>query len=127
MAVNKTFKIPRDVLAQITGGNSQAIKAFESIEATSNGIPQDMADLVIQIEGAASQAEQAAILANQALAIINQMIADNQAPLQAVSVPSEHSDSLQAVSVSIYQDEHLQTVSSPYDCQTQLIPVQGDI
>lgn len=123
MAVNKTFKIPRDVLAQITGGNPQAIKAFESIEVTSNSIPQDMADLVIQIEGAASQAEQAAILATQAVAIINQMIADNQAPLQAVSVPSERYDSLQAVSVSTYQDEQLQTVSSPYDCQTQLIPV----
>tara|TARA_R110002051_G_scaffold325582_2_gene429065 strand:- start:10160 stop:10543 length:384 start_codon:yes stop_codon:yes gene_type:complete len=127
MAVNKTFKIPRDVLAQITGNNPQAIKAFENIEANSNGLPQDMADLVVQIEGAASQAEQAAILATQAVAIINQMIADNQAPLQAVSVPSERYDSLQAVSVSIYQDEQLQIVSSPYDCQIQLIPVQGDI
>lgn len=123
MAVNKTFKIPRDVLAQITGNNPQAIKAFENIEATSNGLPQDMADIVIQIESAASQAEQAAILATQAVAIINQMVADNQAPLQAVSVPSERSDSLQAVSVSMYQDSQLQTVSSPYDCQTQLIPV----
>lgn len=127
MAVNKTFKIPRDVLAQMTGGNPQAIKAFENIEVVANDTPQDMADLVIQIEGAASQAEQAAILATQAAAIINQMIADNQAPLQAVSVPSERSDSLQAVSVSINQDDHLQNVSSPYDCQTQLIPVQGDI
>ena len=92
MAVNKTFKIPRDVLAQITGGNPQAIKAFENIEANSNGLPQDMADLAIQIEGAASQAEQAAILATQAMAIINQTIADNQAPLQGVSVPSERYD-----------------------------------
>ncbi|MGM8938155.1 hypothetical protein ACS8E2_05615 [Psychrobacter glaciei] len=114
MAVNKIFKIPRDVLAKITGGNPQAIKAFENIEATSNGLPQDMADLAIQIEGAASQAEQAAILATQAVAIINQMIADNQAPLQAVSVPSESQTYLQAVSVSL-------------DCQNQLIPVQGDI
>ncbi|WP_372844804.1 hypothetical protein [Psychrobacter sp.] len=123
MAVNRTFKIPRDVLAQITGGNTQAIKAFENIEVVTNDVPQDMADLVIQIEGAASQAEQAAILATQAVAIINQKITDNQAPLQAVSVPSERSDSLQAVNVSIYQDEQLQSVSSPYDCQTQLIPV----
>lgn len=123
MAVNKTFKIPRDVLAQITGSNTQAIKAFENIEATSNGIPQDMADLAIQIEGAASQAEQAAILATQAVAIINQMITDNQAPLQAVSVPSERSDSLQAVSVSIHHDSQLQAIYSPYECQTQLIPV----
>lgn len=123
MAVNKTFKIPRDVLAQITGNNPQAIKAFESIEATSNALPEDMADIVVQIESAASQAEQAAILATQAVAIINQMIADNQPPLQAVSVPSERSDSMQAVNVSIYQDEQLQSVNNPYDCQTQLIPV----
>jgi len=114
MAVNRTFKIPRDVLAQITAGNTQAIKAFENIEVVTNDTPQDMADLVIQIEGAASQAEQAAILATQAVAIINQMIADNQAPLQAVSVPSEPQTYLQAVSVSL-------------DCQNQLIPVQGDI
>lgn len=123
MAVNRTFKIPRDVLAQITGNNPQAIKAFENIEVVTNDVPQDMADLVIQIEGAASQAEQAAILATQAVAIINQMVADNQAPLQAVSVPSERSDSLQAVSVSIHHDEQLQAIYSPYDCQTQLIPV----
>lgn len=110
MAVNRTFKIPRDVLAKITGNNPQAIKAFENIEANANDAPKDMADLVIQIEGAVSQADQAAILATQAVAIINQMIADNQAPLQAVSVPSEPSDYLQAVNVSI-------------DCQTQLLPV----
>lgn len=110
MAANRTFKIPRDVLAQITGGNPQAIKAFEGIETVANDTPQDMADLVIQIEGAASQAEQAAILATQAVAIINQMIADNQAPLQAVSVPSEPSDYLQAVNVSIDSYHSLQPV-----------------
>ena len=114
MAVNKTFKIPRDILAQITQNNPQAIKAFENIEATSNGLPQDMADLVIQIEGAASQAEQAAILATQAVAIINQLMADNQSPLQAVSVPSEPINNLQAVSVSL-------------DCQNQLQAVQVSI
>lgn len=114
MAANRTFKIPRDVLAQITGGNPQAIKAFENIEMVANEAPQNTADLIIQIEGAASQAEQAAILATQASAIIAQMIADNQAPLQAVSVPSEPQVCLQAVSVSL-------------DCQNQLIPVQGDI
>ena len=123
MAANHTFKIPRDVLAQMTGGDPRAIRALENIEVVASEAPQNTADLIIQIEGAASQAEQAAILATQAVAIIEQMITDNQVPLQAVSVPSEHSDYLQAVSVSIYQDDHLQTVSSPYDCQTQLIPV----
>lgn len=121
--VNKTFKIPRDILAQITQNNPQAIKAFENIEATSNNTPQNLEDIFIQIENSTSQAEQAAILATQAVAIINQLMADNQAPLQAVSVPSELINNLQAVSVSNYQDNHLQIVSSPYDCQTQIIPV----
>lgn len=110
MAANRTFKIPRDVLAQMTGGDPRAIRALENIEVVANEAPQNTADLIIQIEGAASQAEQAAILATQAVAIIEQMITDNQAPLQAVSVPSERSDCLQAVNVSL-------------DCQTQLIPV----
>lgn len=110
MAVNRTFKIPRDVLAQITGNNPQAIKAFENIEATSNAFPDDMADIVIRIESAEEQAEQSTIIANQVAAIISQAIADIRPTLNAVSVPLEPSDYLQAVSVSI-------------DCQNQIIPV----
>ena len=110
MAANRTFKIPRGVLAQMTNNNPQAIKALENIEVVANEAPQNTADLIVQIEGATSQAEQAAILATQAVAIIEQMITDNQVPLQAVSVPSERSDYLQAVNVSL-------------DCQNQLIPV----
>ena len=114
MAVNKTFKIPRDILAQITQNNPQAIKAFENIEVVSNETPQNLEDIFIQIENSTSQAEQAAILATQAVAIINQLISDNKAPLQAVSVPSEPINNLQAVSVSL-------------DCQNQLQAVQVSI
>ena len=123
----KVYKIPRNVLAQMTNDNPQAIKALENISDTTERTPQEMEDIVIRLEGAIEQAEQAIIMAGQAVSILNQAIADNQAPLQVVSVPSERYDSLQAVSMSIYQDEQLQSVSSPYDCQNQLIPVQGDI
>ena len=111
MAIERTFKIPRQVLMVVFNGDMQAVKAMENLQLSAfDLLPQDMADLIVQIEGAASQAEQAAILATQTFAIINQMIADNQASLQAVSVPLERSDYLQAVNVSI-------------DCQTQLLPV----
>lgn len=110
----KTFKIPRDILAQITSGNPQAIKAFENIEVVANSTPQDFADIVIQVEGAASQAEQAVIIATQLTAIAQQLIADIRPTLNAVSVPSEPQDYLQAVNVS-------------NDCYQAIIPIQVTI
>lgn len=114
MAVNKTFKIPRDILAQITSGNPQAIKAFENIEVVTNKTPQDFADIIVRVEGAASQAEQAVIIATQLTAIAQQLIVDIRPTLNAVSVPLEPSDYLQAVNVS-------------NDCYQALIPIQVTI
>lgn len=124
MADNKVTRLPRSVLAKAFDNNNQAIVAFEKMEkdVTVNN-PKEIADLIIRIDGVTDQAEQAVIIATQLNAIAQQLIADIRPTLNAVSVPSEPSDYLQAVNVSIYQDENPQTVSSPYDCQTQLMPV----
>lgn len=124
MADNKVTRLPRSVLAKAFDNNNQAIVAFEKMEkdVTVNN-PKEIADLIVRIDGVTDQAEQAVIIATQLNAIAQQLIADIRPTLNAVNVPSEPSDYLQAVNVSIYQDENLQTVSSPYDCQTQLMPV----
>lgn len=111
----KVSKLPRAVLAKMTDNNPQAIRAFENIEsAVTETNPKEIADLIIRIDGVTDQAEQAVIIATQLTAIAQQLIADIRPTLNAVSVPSEPQTYLQAVSVSL-------------DCQTQLIPVQGDI
>lgn len=107
----RVSKLPRAVLAKMTDNNPQAIRAFENIEtAVIETNPQEIADLIIRIDGVTDQAEQAIIIATQLNAIAQQLIADIRPTLNAVSVPLEPSDSLQAVNVSI-------------DCQTQLTPV----
>lgn len=112
MAVNrKVSKLPRAVLAEMTNNNPQAIRAFENMEtAVTETNPQEIADLIIRIDGVTDQAEQAVIIATQLNAIAQQLIADIRPTLNTVSVPLEPSDCLQAVNVSI-------------DCQTQLLPV----
>lgn len=107
----RVSKLPRAVLAKMTDNNPQAIRAFENIEtAVIETNPQEIADLIIRIDGVTDQAEQAIIIATQLNAIAQQLIADIRPTLNAVNVPSEPSDHLQAVNVSI-------------DCQTQLLPV----
>lgn len=107
----KASKLPRAVLAKMTDNNPQAIKAFENIEiAVTETNPQEIADLIIRIDGVTETSEQAIIIATQLTAIAQQLIADIRPTLIAVSVPSALSDCLQAVNVSI-------------DCQTQLLPV----
>ena len=107
----RVSKLPRAVLAKMTDNNPQAIRAFENIEtAVIETNPQEIADLIIRIDGVTDQAEQAVIIATQLTAIAQQLIADIRPTLNAVSVPLEPSDYLQAVNVSM-------------DCQTQLLPV----
>ena len=101
MAVNKVYKIPRNILAEMTNNNPQAISALENIEQVTERSPIEIADIIIRVEGAASQAEQAIIIATQLTAIAQQLIADIRPTLNAVSVPLELSDTMQAVNVSI--------------------------
>lgn len=114
MAVNKVYKIPRNVLAEMTNNNPQAIKALENIEQVTERSPIEIADIIIKIESAASQAEQAIIIATQLTGITQQLIADIRPTLNAVSVPLEPSDHLQAVNVS-------------NDCHQTLTPIQVTI
>lgn len=115
MAVNnKVYKIPRNVLAQMTNDNPQAIRALENISDTTERTPQDVEDILIKVTIATEAAEQATQIAVQTTATAQQIIADIRPTLNAVSVPTEQSDSLQAVNVSI-------------DCQNQIIPIQVTI
>ena len=110
MAVNKVYKIPRDVLAKMTGNNPQAIAALENSQNMAERTPQEMEDILIRIERATEQAEQAAQIATQSAAIAQQLLSDLAPQLNAVSVPQEQSDALNAVSVTI-------------DCPIQLMPI----
>lgn len=110
MAVNKAYKIPRNILAEMTNNNPQAIAALENSQDMAERTPQQMEDILIRIEGAASQAEQAIIIATQLTAIAQQLIADIRPTLNAVSVPLELSDTMQAVNVSIDSYHSLQPV-----------------
>lgn len=98
MANNRKLKIPRDVLAQMTNNNPQAIKALEGLQlAVFDLLPDDIKEI---IEKAAADAQQAAMIANQ--------LREQLKPY------------LQAVSVPIQPQEQLQAVSSAIDCNYQL-------
>ena len=110
MAVNKVYKIPRNILAEMTNNNPQAISALENIEQVTERSPIEIADIIIRVERATEQAEQAVIIATQLTAIAQQLIADIRPTLNAVSVPLEPSDTMQAVNVSIDSYHSLQPV-----------------
>lgn len=123
MAVNKVYKIPRDVLAEMTKNNPQAIAALENSQNMAERTPQQLEDIIIQINSAVDKAEQAAIIATQSSAIAQQLLSDLTPQLNAVSVPQAQSDVLNAVNVSISQDNQLQPVGSYQDCPIQLMPI----
>lgn len=107
----RVSKLPRAVLAKMTDNNPQAIRAFENIEtAVIETNPQEIADLIIRIDGVTDQAEQAVIIATQLNAIAQQLIADIRPTLNAVSVPPEPSDYLQAVGVTFDATDQLNSV-----------------
>lgn len=114
MAVNKVYKIPRDVLAKMTDNNPQAIAALENSQSMAERTPQEMEDIIVRIERATEAAEQSAQIATQSSAIAQQLLSDLVPQLNAVSVPQAQIGVLNAVSVTM-------------GCDNQLIPVQGDI
>lgn len=123
MAVNKAYKIPRNILAEMTNNNPQAIAALENIEITTGRTPQQIEELLISIVSLGEKAEQAAIIATQSTAIAQQLLSDLAPQLNAVSVPQAQTDVLNAVNVSISQDNLLQPVGSYQDCPIQLMPI----
>lgn len=111
MANNKTLRIPRSILAEMTNNNSQAIKALEGMQLSIfDLLPADIADI---IQRAAADAMQASMIANQ----VREQL---QPYLQAVAVPLVQSHSLSAVNIPIEQSIFLQAVSSSTDCNYQL-------
>ena len=123
MADNKVYKIPRNILAEMTNNNPQAIAALENSQNMAERTPQEIEDIVVRIERATEQAEQAAQIATQSSAIAQQLLSDLAPQLNAVSVPQAQTDVLNAVNVSISQDNQLQPVGSYQDCFTQLMPI----
>ena len=123
MAVNKVYKIPRNILAEMTNNNPQAIAALENSQNMAERTPQQLEDIIIQINSAVDKAEQAAIIATQSSAIAQQLLSDLVPQLNAVSVPQAQIDALNAVNVSIGQDNQLQPVGNYQDCPIQLMPI----
>ncbi|WP_286707986.1 hypothetical protein [Psychrobacter sp. UBA2514] len=123
MAVNKVYKIPRNVLAEMTKNNPQAIAALENSQNMAERTPQQLEDIIVQINSAVDKAEQAAQIATQSTAIAQQLLSDLAPQLNAVSVPQTQIDILSAVNVSIGQDAQLQPVGNHQDCPIQLMPI----
>ncbi len=123
MAVNKVYKIPRNILAEMTKNNPQAIAALEHSQNMAERTPQQLEDILIQINSAVDKAEQAAIIATQSSAIAQQLLSDLVPQLNAVSVPQAQTDALNAVNVSISQDNQLQPIGNYQDCPIQLMPI----
>src|SRR5690606_3074969 len=121
--VNKVHKIPRNILAEMTNNNPQAIAALENSQNMAERTPQQLEDIIIQINSAVDKAEQAAIIATQSSAIAQQLLSDLVPQLNAVSVPQAQTDVLNAVNVSIGQDNQLQPVGNYQDCPIQLMPI----
>ena len=101
MAVNKVYKIPRNILAEMTKNNPQAIAALENSQNMAERTPQEIEDIIVRIERATEQAEQATQIATQSTAIAQQLLSDLVPQLNAVSVPQEQTDVLNAVSVTM--------------------------
>lgn len=101
MAVNKSLRIPRSILAEMTNNNPQAIKVMEGLQLSAfDLLPADIQQI---IQKAADDAMQAAMIANQ----LRQQLSPY---LQVVSVPMQAQAQLQAVSSSIDCNHQLQAV-----------------
>ena len=101
MVDNKVYKIPRNILAEMTNNNPQAIAALENSQDMAERTPQEMEDIVVRIDRATEQVEQATQIATQSSAIAQQLLSDLAPQLNAVSVPQAQIDVLNAVNVSI--------------------------
>lgn len=107
MAVERTFKIPRQVLMVVFNGDMQAVKAMENLQLSAfDLLPQDIQQI---IETAAADAQQAATIANQ----LRQEVVPY---LPSVGVPISPDDALQPVSLSMTHQDQLQAVSGQCDC-----------
>lgn len=67
MANNSITKLPRHILAKMTGGDNQAIKAFENMEFQTLSLPEQVAYLQTALAMAQNDIIYSTRLANEAL------------------------------------------------------------
>lgn len=101
---NSVTKLPRHILADITGNNNQAIKAFENLELSATvTLPEQIALISGLVEMANSNALQAMMMANQLL--------------------SQSQQNIPPVGVNVANDGYLPPVGDYQSCNQLLVSV----
>ena len=83
MANNNITKLPRHTLAKMTGGDNQAIKAFENMEFQTLSLPEQVAYLQTALAMAQNDIIYSTRLANEALDLIKALQRLPPVPVQA--------------------------------------------
>ena len=106
MTNNSITKIPRHILAKMTGGDNQAIKAFENMEFQTLSLPEQVAYLQTALAMAQNDIIYSTRLANEALDAIKSL-----QRLPPVPVQAEQSQYLPPVSYQSSTNNYLSPVS----------------
>lgn len=106
MTNNSVTKLPRSTLAKMTGGDNQAIKAFENLEYQSLGFAEKIEYLENILAAAQNDIIYSTRLANEALDLIKAL-----QRLPPVPVCAEQGQYLSPVSSQLSISQHLSPVS----------------
>lgn len=106
MANNSITKIPRHTLAKMTGGDNQAIKAFENMEFQTLSLPEQVAYLQTALAMAQNDIIYSTRLANEALDAAKAL-----QRLPPVPVYAEQGQYLPPVSNQLSISQHISPVS----------------
>lgn len=106
MANNSIIKLPRSILAKMTGGDNQAIKAFENMEFQTLSLPEQVAYLQTALAMAQNDIIYSTRLANEALDAAKAL-----QRLPPVPVHAEQGQYLPPVSNQLSISQHLPPVS----------------
>ena len=106
MANNSVTKLPRSTLAKMTGGDNQAIKAFENMEFQTLSLPEQVAYLQTALAMAQNDIIYSTRLANEALDAAKAL-----QRLPPVPVYAEQGQYLPPVSYQNSDNFHLSPVS----------------
>lgn len=118
MTNNSVTKLPRSILAKITGGDNQAIKAFENLEYQSLGYAEKIEYLETLLATAQNDIIYSTRLANEALDAIKAL-----QRLPPVPVYAEQGQYLPPVSYQNSDNFHLSPVSHQSYTSNHLSPV----
>lgn len=106
MANNSIIKLSRHTLAKMTGGDNQAIKAFENMEFQTLSLPEQVAYLQTALAMAQNDIIYSTRLANEALDLIKAL-----QRLQPVPVYAEQGQYLPPVSNQLSISQYIPPVS----------------